>query len=148
MSVQRLRFSRSRRLRGNGVFKGVMDARVRAECPAFSLHAAPSSAPETRIGISIGRRVGTAAVRNRVKRLLREAFRLTQAEHPRERPAPYDLVLVVRAHEAQPLAEYQRLLLAAMAHVHGVWKRRDARNSERAPEPPKDAPKDAPKDTP
>lgn len=131
MSAPKLRFPRSRRLRGNGVFKGVMDARVRADCPAFSLHALPSAATETRIGISIGRRVGTASRRNRVKRLLREAFRLTQASHPKDAPAPYDLVLVVRPHEELPLAEYQRELLAAMDHVHGVWRKRSARRTER-----------------
>ncbi len=133
MSGERLKFPRARRLRGNGVFKGVMDARVRSDCPAFSLHSAPSSSPETRIGLSIGRRVGAAAVRNRRKRLLREAFRLTQASHPKDAPAPYDLVLVVRPHEELPLAEYQRLLLAAMDHVHSVWRKRAARRPEQGP---------------
>lgn len=136
MSAQRLKFPRSRRLQGNGVFKGVMDARVRADCAPFSLHAAPSSAPETRVGISIGRRVGSAAVRNRRKRLLREAFRLTQDSHPKDAPAPYDLVIVVRPHDELPLAEYQRLLLAAIEHAHAVWSKRHARRAERGEEAP------------
>lgn len=136
MSAQRLRFPRSRRLRGNGSFKGVMDARARAECPAFSLFAAPSGSADTRLGISIGRRVGTAAARNRIKRLLREAFRLTQAVHPREAPAPYDLVVAVRPHEALALDEYQRHLLAALEHVHAVWRKRAARRTEPREETP------------
>ncbi|MEY3142805.1 MAG: Ribonuclease protein component [Planctomycetota bacterium] len=134
MSEQRLRFPRSRRLRGAGVFKAILDARVRAECPAFALHAAPSTAAETRIGISIGRRIGTASRRNRLKRLLREAFRLTQASHPKDAPAPYDILLVVRPHEELPLAEYERHLLAALEHVHGVWRKRSARRTEK-PDP-------------
>lgn len=136
MNAQRLRFPRSRRLRGKGSFKTVMDARVRAECAAFSLFAAPSASAETRVGISIGRRVGTAAERNRIKRMLREAFRLTQASHPREAPAPYDLVLAVRPHDALVLAEYQRHLLGALEHVHAVWRKRAARRGEKPGEAP------------
>ena len=46
-----------------------------------------------RPGIAYGdRMVGTAPVRNRIKRLLREAFRL----HPYDLPRGYDLVIVVR----------------------------------------------------
>jgi ribonuclease P protein component len=135
MTAQRLHFPRSRRLSGNGVFKAILDARVRAECAAFALHAAPSTAPETRVGISIGRRVGIASRRNRLKRMLREAFRLTQASHPKDAPAPYDIVLVVRPHEELPLAEYERHLLAAIEHVHGVWRKRATRRAE-TPTPP------------
>ena len=136
MSAPRMRFPRSRRLRGTGVFKAILDARVRSDSPAFSLHAAPSEAPETRMGISIGRRVGTAARRNRIKRMLREAFRLTQHAHPKDAPAPYDLVIVARAHEELPLAEYERLLLSALEHVHGVWRRRAARRGEKRDDAP------------
>ena len=135
MSAPSLRFPRSRRLRGNGVFKGVMDARVRSDCPAFSLHSRPSSATETRIGISIGRRAGTAARRNRIKRLLRQAECLAQQSHPKDAPAPYDLVLIVRPHDELPLAEYQRLLLSAMEHVHSVWRKRNARRAEHGEQP-------------
>jgi ribonuclease P protein component len=140
MTAQRLHFPRSRRLSGNGVFKAILDARVRAECAAFALHAAPSTAPETRVGISIGRRVGIASRRNRLKRMLREAFRLTQASHPKDAPAPYDIVLVVRPHEELPLAEYERHLLAAIEHVHGVWRKRAARRGDQPDQRSEDSP--------
>ena len=46
----------------------------------------------TRLGITVSRKVGPAVIRNRVKRLVREAFRL----HRHELPAGLDLVVVAR----------------------------------------------------
>lgn len=45
-----------------------------------------------RLGITVSRRVGKAVQRNRVKRLLREAFRLQKQRFPRG----LDLVLIAR----------------------------------------------------
>jgi ribonuclease P protein component len=62
--------------------------------------AAGQSDDGARLGVSVGRRVGNAVVRNRVKRLLREAFwalaDTVEGEH--------DFVVVARA-EAGTLAE-------------------------------------------
>lgn len=121
------RFGRARRLTGRGAFKSVLDARARVDCGAFALHAKPSDAPLARFGISIGRRCGTAARRNRIKRLLREAFRLSQHELPRDAPAPYDLVVVVRPHEPMPLDEYRGRLLEAIGRLHATWMKRHQR---------------------
>lgn len=53
-----------------------------------------------RLGLSVGRRVGRAVVRNRVKRLLREAFWACAGGLPQG----HDFVLLARA-EAAELAE-------------------------------------------
>lgn len=64
---------------------------VRARGASILVVAAPSSHPRgPRYGLSVGRKFAREAVdRNRVRRVLREAFRLRRAELP-----PLDLVLI------------------------------------------------------
>lgn len=94
-----------------------MNHRVREHADIFTIHAAPNDAAKSRLGLSIGRKVGNAVVRNGIKRMIREAFRLSRAEWP----AAYDVVVVVRPHDKLTLAEYQLRLNAAVAKVHQRW---------------------------
>jgi len=72
-------------------FDRVYKEGVRTRGNAILIVAAPSSHPHgARYGLSVGRKFSKSAVeRNRVRRVLREAFRLRRAEFP-----PLDLVLI------------------------------------------------------
>lgn len=116
--AERYSYRRSLRLSGEAAFARVFDARMREGRGPLLMYMLPNDLEHPRLGISIGRRVGTAPKRNRIKRLLREAFRLMQ----HDLPLGYDMVLVVRPHDPLMLAEYQRLLMALALKLHRRWQ--------------------------
>lgn len=65
--------------------------------PLLVLYVAPNEANLTRVGISVGKRVGGAVVRNRVRRRIREAVRL---RHSALAPG-YDLLFIAREPSAR-----------------------------------------------
>ncbi len=117
---KRYGFGRSHRLSGRRAFERVFAARCRRDVGPISVLGRPNGLSGLRLGLVVSGKVGTAVVRNRIKRLLREAFRLGQHDWP----YGYDLVVVVRAHQPATLADYQRLLLTGIRGVHLEWERR------------------------
>lgn len=81
---------RRERLLAASDFRAVYAARARAGDGRLVAYARPNGRDVTRLGVSVGKRCGKAVGRNRVKRLLREAFRQARADLPRG----YDVVLV------------------------------------------------------
>jgi len=78
------------------------------------LRAAPNGLDHPRLGLTVGKKVGGSVVRNRVKRRLREAYRLN-----RERfPTGYDIVIGAKPSAAQaPYREILADLLAALSRL-------------------------------
>lgn len=65
---------------------------------------APNLKNHARIGITVSKRIGTAVIRNRYKRLLREIYR----RHKEIFPSGYDCVLIARKQDDN--ARYENLL--------------------------------------
>lgn len=120
--TKRFPFTAAQRLRRGGDFDAVYAAKLAKRIGPLRVHGIPNRLPQTRLGLSVSTRVGNAPRRNRVKRLLREAFRLLH----RELPPGYDLVVVVMPHEPQTLGDYQRLLADAVKKIHAHWSKRPA----------------------
>jgi ribonuclease P protein component len=127
----RYSFAKDRRVRSKADFSSVFEKGVKQSRGPLTALAIATDHPTSRLGLSVPKRVGTAPRRNRIKRLLRESFRLMQHDFPR----PYDLVIVVRPHEPLILAEYQRILNALMVKLHQAWKEKhgDERQDAKTP---------------
>jgi ribonuclease P protein component len=113
---------KSRHLRLPSEFAAVYEAKTRESRGPLTVYAVPNDLGHPRLGMSVSRKVGTAVRRNRIRRLIRESFRLLQHDLPRG----YDLVVVVRPHEPLMLAEYQKLLSATLVRLHDTWSKRQA----------------------
>jgi ribonuclease P protein component len=117
-------FSRRARILRGREFDRVFAARASAASGLIVLYGAENGLGHARLGLAVSRRVGSAVVRNRWKRLLREAFRLAQHELP-----ALDFVCVPRAGAApdfRRLAEdFPRLARSVQEKIrHGRWPRR------------------------
>jgi ribonuclease P protein component len=106
------RFPKRLRLLRPGDFERVFAARNSATSRWVTLHGAPNEVGHARMGLAISRRVGGATERNRWKRLLREAFRLSQDELP-----VLDLVCLARTESPPTLLELQQTLISLSARL-------------------------------
>ena len=118
------RFPHAHRLHGRRAFGAVFDAKARKNAGPLLVFTRPNGLPHHRLGLSVSRRVGNAVKRSRIKRLLREAFRLTRCTWPTLEGHGYDLVVVVRPHEFLDLQDYGRHLFSGVNAAHRTWEKR------------------------
>ena len=117
----RLRLPRTQRIRKRPEFVRIQGSPVRVTTRHLLLLLAVSVVTGAeaallppRLGIVASRKVGPSVVRNRAKRLVREAFRL----HPEVFPAGLDVVVIVRpGTHLLGLAELAAEIVGASAHL-------------------------------
>jgi ribonuclease P protein component len=86
-------FSRRHRFAARGSFAPVLRSPRKLRGALAVIHVAPASTAVSRLGVALTRRLVRSSVdRNRIKRLVREAFRLHPAKH-----AGVDCVVMLRS---------------------------------------------------
>lgn len=84
LTSTRLTLPRTRLLRHDLEFQAVYDARMKKAGGGFAVFTKPNERAFHRLGLAVAKRGGTGVDRNRVKRLIREAFRLEQGQFTTE----------------------------------------------------------------
>jgi ribonuclease P protein component len=103
-------YSRECRLTSPADFERVYGQRQRFSDARLLVYAAAGTSALTRAGFSVSRKHGSSVVRHHLKRLLREAFRLSRPELP----PGLDLVVIPQQGAVATMQEY-RWSLARLA---------------------------------
>ena len=122
----RLCFGPDRRLKKTAEFDRVYSERESTADSRLIVYACATKSRRSRIGVSVGKRLGSAVIRNRYKRTLREAFR--ELQH--ELPAGYDYVLIPRPAIKVSSSLYAKSLQQLCYKLHRRWGKRQSRNNK------------------
>lgn len=114
-----LRFLSKHHIRSQADFRRAYKRRAAASDGRLLIFGHRNGLDHPRLGLSVSRKVGGAVMRNRWKRLLREAFRLNR----RQLPEGVDLVVIPRQGVEPRLAELSESLPRLAARVASKLKR-------------------------
>ena len=118
---------RQQRLRRQADFRAVRAGGRRAADSVLIINAVHSGQQDTRFGLSVGKRVGNAVVRNRLKRQLREILRALEVK------AGWDIVVIARVGAADAgFLRLQTSVHALAARVGAIEERGAALPSRRS----------------
>ncbi|MGA2063696.1 MAG: ribonuclease P protein component [Thermoguttaceae bacterium] len=107
------RFPRAHRLSRRSHFQRAFRLRCTAADQTLLVFGHPNDLQVTRLGLSVSRKLGGAVQRNRWKRCIREAFRLSGGQLPQG----IDLVVVPRAGQEPQLGQIRQSLVRLAGRV-------------------------------
>jgi len=110
-SSPRLTFPQSRRMKTPAEFERCYARKRSAADGVLIVYACENGFEHPRLGCSVSKKVGNAVVRNRYKRLFREAFRLAQFDLP----SGVDLVVIPKMGK-EPAQDAVKASLVKLAH--------------------------------
>ena len=113
-----------RHLRSGRDFQRVYAKKIRAGDEHLLIFADKSPTQKTRFGLSVSKKHGNAVIRARIKRLLREAYRLNQ----HDLPEGLDLIFIPRFHSNAGLMEYQNSLKQLIPRLNKKMIRKNQKN--------------------
>ena len=95
-----------------GDFKRVFETGRRFSSKYLVIYALPSGLDFSRLGLSVSKKTGSAVIRNKIRRRLRESVRRRLAD----KPLRYDIVIVARTAAAGALfADLDRMIAKTFA---------------------------------
>jgi len=97
--LKRFSLGKDKRLISDKQFKAVLARNIRVSNGLLSLYMAENDCGYPRLGVSVSKSCGGAVVRNRLKRLLREAFRQSQDRLP----AGFDYLLMISPKQSKKI---------------------------------------------
>ncbi len=110
--MPRLTFRKHQHMRSKRDFDRVFRGGSRARSDLFTVAVHPNDLEHSRLGLSVGKRIWKSAVkRNYIRRVFREAFRLTQ----HELPVGLDMILIPARAKLVPELDAACEQLVAMA---------------------------------
>lgn len=119
---RRHRFPTEERLRTDREFREVVRKGERVNTAHYTIYRDALGGNRGKVGVSAGKRAGGSVVRNRMKRLLREFYRLNKGDFP---PGTRTAIVVRKTPDGAALAGVCAELLPALRKRWGALKGTD-----------------------